>query len=107
MTPLVVTPTEDNRYIVAKPFRVNEALVIPKGYKTNGANIPRIFWVIVPPFKPKFLPAVVVHDFLCDKERYKEADWYFEKILFSVEKSFVTKAMVVAVKLYHKVRYGV
>jgi len=50
---------------------------------------------------------VVVHDFLCNKERYKEADWYFEKILFSVEKSFVTKAMVVAVKLYHKVRYGV
>lgn len=102
----ILQPSLDNTFIVAKPFRVNSSLTIPKGYKTNGANIPRVFWFIIPPFKPKYLPAVVVHDFLCDKERYKLADKIFEELLFSIEKSLKTKIMVLAVKLYHFFRYG-
>lgn len=40
-------------------------IVIPKGYRTDGATVPRIFWGIIPPWG-KYGPAVIVHDYLCD-----------------------------------------
>jgi len=102
-----ITPTHNNRFILKKPFRI-ENIQIPKGYKTNGANIPRIFWWFIPPFKPKYLPAVIVHDYLCDKDKYTLADDLFEKILVDyIENSFRTRIMVKAVRLYHKIKYGV
>lgn len=107
MNYLQVQPTSDNRYLLTKPFRIDKDLVIPAGYKTNGADIPRIFWWIIPPFKPKYLPAVVAHDWLCDKGSYKRADDVFKKMLFEIEKSFETWLMVKAVRIYHKIRYGV
>jgi len=100
-----VKPTLDNRYILARPYILDGGLVIPAGYKTNGANIPRLFWFIIPPFKPKYLPAVIIHDFLCDKEQYKKADELFAKYLLNIENSWKTRAMIKAVKLYHFIRY--
>ena len=96
--------TSDNKYRLLEEFRCGD-IVVPKGYVTNGADIPRLFWFIVPPFKPKFMHAILVHDYLCDLDRYKEADDCFEKLLFRVEKSIVTRLMVFAVKWYHKLRY--
>lgn len=86
------------------PFPDN-SVKIPKGYITNGANIPRLLWIIVPPFFPKYLHAVVAHDYLCDKEDYKYADKCFERLLYQVEETYVTKSMVKAVKTYHKFKY--
>jgi len=100
-------PTRDNKVVLAKPYKISESFVIPKGYKSNGANIPRLFWWFIPPFKPKYLPAVIVHDWLCDKEQYRLADVWFEKLLLEIEDSFKTRAMIRAVKLYHRLRYGV
>lgn len=83
-----------------------EDITVPKGFITNGADIPRIFWVIVHPFKPKYLPAVVVHDYLIKIARNKDeiiyANSYFEKILLQIEDSRKTKAMIKAVDLYWK-----
>ena len=103
---ILVKPMADNKYQIAKDI-IYKDIVVPKGYETNGANIPRLFWFFIPPFKPKYLPAVIVHDYLCDLEEYHLADTYFEEILFSIEKSIETKAMVSSVKLYHKFKYGV
>lgn len=97
-------PTIDNKYLLLEDFTCGD-ITVPKGYITNGANIPRVFWIIVPPFKPKYMGAVLVHDYLCDLDRYKEADDCFERMLFKVEKSFITKVMVLAVRLYHRLRY--
>ena len=97
-------PTIDNKYILLEDFKCGD-FVVPKGYLTNGANIPRVFWAVVPPFKPKFMNAVLVHDYLCDLDRYIEADRCFEELLYRVEKNFITKTMVFAVKLYHKIKY--
>jgi len=102
----ILKPTKDNRFIVVGPYRINNNIVVPAGYKTNGANIPRIFWWLIPPFKPKYLPAVIAHDYLCDLEQYKLADKVFEGLLFSIEKSLKTKLMVFAVKIYHFAKYG-
>ena len=105
MYPLL-RPTIDNKFIVEEDYIIY-GITVPKNYKTNGANIFRLFWIIIPPFKPKFLGAVVVHDYLTDKEEYKLADDKFEEILFAVEKSFITKSMVYTVRKYHRIRYGV
>jgi len=101
---IMVTPTADNKYLIEQKI-IYKDITIPKGYKTNGADVPRLFWSIIPPFKPKYLPAVIVHDYLCDLEQYVKADKYFEEILLSIENSVTTKIMVKAVKFYHKIRY--
>ena len=101
---LKITPTKDNRFVLLEDFYIR-GFVVPQGYKTNGANIPRFLWSIVPPFKPKFLPAVVVHDYLTDKEQYKTADDTFEAVLYGIENSFTTRMMVRAVRLYHAIKY--
>lgn len=98
-------PTSDNRFILLEDYAV-KGVVIPKGYRTNGADVPRLFWVLIPPFKPKFLPAVIAHDYYCDKAEYDKADKLFKDILLEIEKSFITKAMVYSVKLYTKYLRG-
>lgn len=100
-------PTSDNKVVLAKPYRIDNKLVIPKGFVSDGATIPRVFWWFVPPFKPQYLPAVIVHDFLCDKEQYKLADIWFEHLLIKIEDSYKTRLMIRAVKLYHRFKYGV
>ena len=103
----VTVPVEDGNVMLIKPFRYYNILV-PAGYVTNGANIPRIFWSIVPPFSPRLLPAVVVHDYLCDKEAYALADKAFERLLRDLEVAVWQRVvMVCAVKWYHRIRYGV
>lgn len=101
-----VQATAQNTYTLIEDYEIENVLV-PIGYETNGADVPQIFWWVIPPFKPKYLPAIVLHDYLCDKEDYKLADELFEKVLFSIEKSLVTKSMVKSVRIYHKIKYGV
>ena len=93
--------TKDNTLKLTKAYEFKD-VVVPKGYETNGADIPRALWVFVPPFGPKFLPAVVVHDYLCAIKEYEKADDYFEILLLHVEDSFTTRAMVRAVRFYSK-----
>lgn len=76
---------------------------IPKGYRTNFASVPRIFWPIVPPIG-RYSKATVVHDYLIDyinehdlnihqvNRLFKEAmevsgvNWFYRNIMFiSVE----------------------
>jgi len=95
-------PTPDNKIILLEDYVVDDTLTIPKGYISNGANIPRCFWSIIPPFKPKYIPAVIVH-----VEEYSKADYYFETILFIIDKCTETKAMVKSVKAYHRLKYNI
>lgn len=97
--------TKTDKFFLIEEYRY-EKVIVPKGFITNGADIPRIFWNIIQPFKPKYLPAVVVHDYLIKVAKNKDeiiyANTYFEKILLEIESSLKTKAMVRAVKLYWK-----
>jgi hypothetical protein len=102
---LQTSPTLDGRLILLKELRIN-GIVIPKDYKTNGANIPRVFWMFVPPFKVQNLVAVVVHDYLCDKEDYLEADRQFKLLLDHVNLEKYKNIMVKLVRRYHNFRYG-
>lgn len=44
-----------------------KAVLVPKGYQTDGASIPRFLWEEVgSPFQPKFITAAIVHDYHCN-----------------------------------------
>jgi hypothetical protein len=103
---LKISPTLDGNFVLLEDFRI-DGYVIQKGYKTNGANVPRMFWSFIPPFKVQNLPAVVVHDWLCDKEKYVEADKLFEILLNKFDLEPLKDEMVFAVKKYHKFKYKI
>jgi len=102
----ITHPTPHNTLVLLHEFRYKN-ITVPKGYETNGADIPRLFWSIIPPFAPALIPAIVIHDYLCDIEQYDLADKAFAFILKDLG---VCKAkrwvLVKAVVLYHKLRYG-
>lgn len=77
---------------------------VPKGFETNGADIPRVFWLIVHPFKPKYLHAVVAHDYMCSQMGTYEADRVFEDLVYMVDKGMVPKIMVFSMKLWHRIK---
>lgn len=56
-------------------------LKITKGYTTNGASVPRVFWWILSPFNPCYIEEATIHDYLCDKGQYQRADAWFEHLL--------------------------
>ncbi len=104
---VAIQPLMGNKYEVLKDITYKD-IVVPEGYKTNGANIPRLFWPIFPPNKSDLMPAVIIHDFLCDQEEYKKADTYFAEVLEILQIRAIDRFLLVyAVKVYHKLRYGV
>ncbi len=103
----VVSPTADGKYRVESDF-VYKDIRVPAQDITNGANIPRFFWQIIPPFQPSLLPAVIIHDYLCIKEEYKKADDIFEEILEVMEVAKWKRLVLVkSVRAYHKLRYKI
>jgi len=67
---LTISPNGNYNYKVVQDYVfdspvLGQTFTIPKGFITDGASIPRIFWsVFVGPFYPKNLEASVQHDFL-------------------------------------------
>ena len=68
-TPFIGELISKNKWKVYKKFtyHVNkypskEVITIPKGFETDFASVPRIFWVIISPID-KHAKAAVVHDY--------------------------------------------
>jgi hypothetical protein len=102
-----VQPLASHKFKLLEDFTYGD-VVVPKYYETNGADVPRLLWSIFPPNRSDYLPAVILHDYLCDLKLYKKADDYFESCLLElgVDKSDI-KYLVAGVRLYHKYEYGV
>ncbi len=77
---LHISPLGGNRYILRDSFRYKD-IEVPKHFTTNGADIPRIFWSFYPPNRSDYLPAVIVHDYLCSRGEYFRADLIFKEML--------------------------
>ena len=41
---------------------------VPAGEQTDGASIPKAFWLMSPPFSGKYREAAVIHDYYCRKQ---------------------------------------
>lgn len=97
-----ISPLPGDRYLILEDITYKD-IIIPEGYKTNGADIPRILWSLWPPNRSTYLPAVIVHDYLCDLEEYNKADAYFLEILLSLNVPKITVyAFYIGVRIHHK-----
>lgn len=104
---VVVKPHDKHRFEVVEKYEY-KGVVVPAGFLTNGANIPRVFWSIYPPNNPKYLSAIVVHDFLCETKEFKKADTYLKDMMSELECSkFDVVLFYFVVRLYHLIRYKV
>lgn len=67
---------------------------IPKGYKFDGATIPRFLWRIVGSnTQPEFLVGALVHDQLCEHHQYVGGDRRLSTLVFRalIEQAGVSK----------------
>lgn len=88
-TLLVVVPIpERGTYRVLNAVQLGAkgvaALMVPKGFETDGASIPRFAWITTgTPFDPRHLRAAVLHDFnyQCGKMKRVAADKLFRRML--------------------------
>ena len=74
---LVAALLPDGRNMkLVKPFGYTDSKGqkwdVPAGEETDGASIPRAFWVSHPPFTGKYRAAAVIHDYYC---RTQSRDW--------------------------------
>jgi hypothetical protein len=97
-----VQPLKSHKYRMLTALYYKD-IKVPRGYRTNGADIPRLLWWVFPPNDSDILPAVIVHDFLCDRGHYCKADRYFNEIMKELQVS-KTKRKILhkAVSLYTK-----
>jgi len=103
----ILEPHPDGYYTLYEDYSI-KGYNIPKGFKTDGLTLKtRLLRLMVDKYQPKFAPFFVLHDWLCSKDRYKEADRDGAEILFDIEYSDRTKLMMYAIKFYHKIKYGV
>ena len=102
-----VIGTSTNKFVLVEPYQVKN-IKIPSGYESDGLTLKfRIFRLIISKYSPKFMPFFFIHDYLCSKKKYKLANDIGEEILFDIEKSFRTKAMMSLIKKYHRIKHGV
>ena len=100
-----VSPLGVDRYVLLEDFKFYD-VVVPAGYETNGADVPRLLWAIFPPNRSNYLPAVILHDYLTDMELYKKADIVFDRALKELIVNKITHfCLLNAVKTYHLIRY--
>lgn len=105
MSCLHLEPLSGHRYRVAADYTYKD-VTVPKGYITNGANIPRVFWSFYPPNLSDIMEAVVLHDYLCDLHQYDKADEYFKELLeLSSITIFSVYVLWGTVRVYHFLRY--
>lgn len=108
--PMVASPTGDGKYwVLREPLeyehpKTKEKVVAPRGFVTDLASVPRLFWTAFPPCG-KYTSAAVIHDYLywvqpttCDR---KCAD---DILLTAMEESNVNFATRNAI--YRSVRAG-
>lgn len=52
---------EQLRYLSTK---TRGLIVVPAGFETDGASVPRVFWNVLPPLEGDYAAAAVLHDYL-------------------------------------------
>lgn len=62
-----------NVFRLLEPLPVERNLVVPSGFESDGASVPRFFWrAVFPPGDPRALEAAIAHDYIY---RHHPAGW--------------------------------
>lgn len=93
------------RYRLTKNFYVRHRdvmYVIPSGFVTDFASVPRVLWAIFPPFGP-YTKAAVLHDWLYQlgKATRAEADRAFLDAMAELDVPRIAR-----MAMYYGVRFG-
>jgi hypothetical protein len=102
-TPLVVTPMDNGReWKLMQSFEYyrtdneDDIIVVPAGFVTDFASVPRIFWNIFPPWG-KYGKAAVLHDWLYSieyKNNRKLCDDIFYEAMKILGVGFTTRNII-------------
>jgi len=89
-SPLSVTPLDDGRtWVLNRSFTYHictkcsrNKITVPKGFCTDFASVPQIFWNILPPWG-KYGKSAVIHDYIYQTHcrTRKEADAIFKEAM--------------------------
>jgi hypothetical protein len=94
-------------YLLDSPMNViinNTQLVVPSGFSTDGASIPRIFWFTTgTPFSPHYMRGAIIHDYLYQTGTFerKDSDLIMYNFLLADDTSKYN-----ALKIYYALRVG-
>ena len=120
---LVVEPVSPDRFQLIEPLDVmaQYGIYIPAGYITDGASVPRLFWMFFPPNKPEYLRAAVIHDYVTDVlcgyvkddsclelyPTFKSADMLLERVLVDTRAHWSACLFLpICCSFYHTCRYN-
>jgi len=103
----IIQPLKDNKVKLKRSIRYKD-IIIPKGFRSNGASIPFIAKLFgIDKFRMDYLPCVIIHDYLCSLQQYKKADEYFKKSMLELHiDKFSMWIMYYSVRIYHILKYG-
>lgn len=84
--PLKLSP-DGEMWMVAESFKYyvgsedsDEVIEVPKGFMSDGASIPKIFWSLIGGPTGKYFYAAILHDYLYYTKTYKR--WKADKIFY-------------------------
>lgn len=103
-------PRGSTRWEVEEDYKVvvlNNTIEIPKGFITDLASIPRIMWVVFPPFG-RYTEAAVVHDYLyinSELSRAKCDEIFFVLMLRNNVSYYKAKLLYRVVRLFGWISY--
>ena len=101
-----------NTRVVLEDYTYRD-ITIPTGFETNGEDSPIWAWSLgFPPFKPKYEPAYMMHDYILDPENTGQAvlanvdlaNEYWEELMLIVEDTFKVRCAIICTKLYWEYR---
>lgn len=111
---VVIRPLPNRKYQLINPIKVDDK-IIPPGYITNGANIPRMFWWLIEPNQSDIMPAIILHDYLCDVAdgtikatpiTFRDADVALKNNLYKLnQRKWKIYLIYGGVRTYHYIRY--
>lgn len=104
----------DIEYVSDEYNKKNYVIRIGKKYNWNGANIPKVFWRIVgSQYNPEFLPASMVHDWLCEHKDFIEkhgvqvsSDIFRDVLILYKVPKLKAKTMAAAVRAWQYTQRG-
>lgn len=116
-TPAVLELLDHYKWKVWEPFSFYYGekekpiftIVVPTGYETDLASVPRILWAIFPPHG-KYAKAAIIHDFMYDKalKTKEQADKaFYEGMLVLGVPKWKAKILYWGAKFFGKGNYEV
>jgi hypothetical protein len=103
---LILSPSGWKHWTLEQDFEeVSKGLhiCVPKGFRTDLASVPRIFWSIIPPMG-RYSQAAVIHDWLCENpslvDRKKADEIFYDLMIKYKTYKWKAKLMYYAVRFY-------